>query len=565
MIVSAVSLWKKLDMSNPLSESEWGETQEGQAIYSHVTYSGHKVADGNVRIYAEFARPVKGTEFPAVLLLPDAGKPLDRDLIRFFVEKGYAVLMPDYSGKMQSEPSTTPRTIYPKSLEFANFDTAKGLDDLDGITVEESCWFEWLYVATYSIEYLKKRADVSTIGVVGIRIGGELAWKTMLSPDVKCGVPVNAVGWRSYRGVNKFADNTEKYMKDDKHRYIAGIDSQSYASFVKCPVMMLCAMRDGFFDPDRAYDTYSRIGVTEGSAIAYSMDGGSCIGPKTLGNLDLFLGKHLKGREIYIPSALNISLKETDGKIEVLVEGDDEAILSELGIYYAEAEVGTKSVFRDWQKVCSIEGKLVQNGKYSYTLTPYCGAGASVFVYAYAKYFNGLRIVSKISSKKLTGGSETVKSKLLFGGKGLDTFCVAENKEYSIADVFLEREALPKAEIGYGKITGAYSVGGIKTYKISSPRYVPDENALLKFDVYSNEGATLLVTIDVADGGDFLKYRCAIPVKQGGKWKRTVLKAEDFKEEKTGAPLKGFSVGRALSFESENEEETFAVTNIVWL
>ena len=273
----------------------------------------------------------------------------------------------------------------------------------------------------------------------------------------------------------------------------------------------------------------------------------------------------MKGREIYIPSALNISLKEKNGQLEVSVEGDDEAILSELGIYYAEAEAGTKSVFRDWHRVVQVDGKSVKDGKYNCTLTPYCGAGASVFVYASARYFNGFRIVSKISSKKLTGGSETVKSKLLFGGKGLDAFCVAENKEYSIADVFLEREALPKEEVGYGGIKGAYSVGGIKTYKISSPRFVSDENALLKFDAYSKEGVELTVTIDVADGGNFLKYRCRIPVKKGGKWKRTVLKAEDFKEETTGAPLKRFSIGRALSFESSIEEETFAVTNIIWL
>ena len=159
----------------------------------------------------------------------------------------------------------------------------------------------------------------------------------------------------------------------------------------------------------------------------------------------------------------------------------------------------------------------------------------------------------------------TVKSKLLYEGKGLDTFCVAENKEYSIGDIFLEREALPKTEKGFGGITGAYSVGGIKTYKISSPRYLPEENSLLKFDAYAETGATLLVTIDVAVGSEFKKYRYVLPVKKGGKWKRTVLKAEDFKEETTGAPLSAFSLGKALSFESEDETETFAVTNIIWL
>lgn len=90
---------------------------------------------------------------------------------------------------------------------------------------------------------------------------------------------------------------------------------QSYAPFVKCPVLMLCALRDDAFDYDRAYDTYSRIGFPDGSAIAYSSDSGSCIGPHALVDMDLFLERNLKGREIYIPKPLNISLKSEDGAL----------------------------------------------------------------------------------------------------------------------------------------------------------------------------------------------------------------------------------------------------------
>ncbi len=565
MIVSAVSLWKKLDMSNPLSESIWGEYEHENGIYENVTFSGHKVEDGSVRIYANFARPKGNGKFPAVLLLQDAGQTIDFELMKFFVDKGYAVLAPDYSGKMQSDSENTLRTIYPKSLEYANYDMAQGLDDLTGITAENSCWFEWLYVATYSIEFLKNRSDISSIGVVGIRVGGEIAWKTMLSPDLKCGVPVNAIGWRSYKATNKFADNVETNMSADKHRYIAGIDSHSYAPFVKCPVLMLCAMRDGFFDPDRAYDTYARIGVADNSAIAYSSDGGSCIGPKTLGDIDLFLTRHLKGQEIFIPSPLNIEMEEKNGEIEIIVEGDEEAILTDLVIYYAEAEVGTKSVFRDWQKICKVTGKEVKDGRFIYKLIPHC-YGANAFAYAHAKYFNGFRIASKIISKKISRPQESrlIKNKLLFDGTGLDSFCIADNKEYSIGGIFLEKEALPTKEKGFCNIIGAYSVGGIKTYKISSPRYLPDENAFLKFDAYSANGGVLNVSIDVSDGGDFQVYRCEVPVKKGGKWKRIVLKAEDFKYEKTGESLVAFSRGRALSFESVDETKTL-VTNIIWL
>ena len=115
MIVSAVSLWKKLNMSNPLSPHEWGEWTEENAVFTNVTYSGHKVQDGSVRVYAVFGKPTQGDKFPVILLLPDGGKAYDTELMQFFISRGYAVLMPDYSGKMSFDDENVQRTVYPKS------------------------------------------------------------------------------------------------------------------------------------------------------------------------------------------------------------------------------------------------------------------------------------------------------------------------------------------------------------------------------------------------------------------------------------------------------------------
>lgn len=433
-------------------------------------------------------------------------------------------------------------------------------------SVEETCWFEWIYVALYSVEYLKQREDVSEIGVVGIRTGGEIAWKAMLSPDLKCGVPINAAGWRAYRNIDKFASNPEINMSDERHRYIAGIESQSYAPFVKCPVLMLCAFRDAAFDYDRAYDTYSRIGCTDGSAIVYSADSGSCIGPNALKDLDLFLEKHLKGREIYIPKALNISLAFEDGTLRADVEYDEGGILEETGIYYAETGENTRSVFREWQCVVRTEGKNIKNGKLSCELSRYRGASAA-FVYAYAKYINGFRVVSKIASKKFSSpDSGAVKSRVIYSGEEVDGFSVANYEDYSVADIFLECEAIPKRIEGYGSIKGAYSVGGIETYKISSPRYVPEENAMLEFDVYAYGDIELKASVDILTSENRIeRFSCLLPVKGGGKWKRMILSAAEFKAEATGAPLKSFSDGRALCFDCEDEDTEYAITNILWL
>ena len=565
MIVSAVALWKKFNLKTPLGASEWGIEERGGVRLSHVSYSGHAVEDGSVRIYARLLKPVSVPCAPAVLLLGDAGKPVDIELARYFVEKGYAVLMPDYSGKMSGDKEGVLRTAYPPSLQHGNYEHARGLTSMRGLSAEETTWFEWTYVALFSIEFLKSCNDVADIGIVGVRTGGDIAWQSALSPHLKCVVPINAVGWKSFANTPKFGENLAHNLSNDRHAYIAAVEAQSYAPSVKCPVLMLCALRDDGFDCDRAYDTFSRIGTEYGNALVYSADSGSCIGPNGLIDMDLFLEKNLKGREIYIPDTLNLSIKEASEALEIILDTDKEGILEEAGVFYAESDVKTKCAYRDWRCVGKWGGKEVKDGKVQVLVKPFEGASA-VFAYAYAKYINGFRVMSKIVSKRLDNPNpNAVKGRLLFSGSEMDCFGVADYKENSIGGIFLEREAVPKISRGYGGVKGAFSVGGIKTYKISAPTYVPDENALLKFDCYARESTTIKVVIDAVEEDEMERYTCFVDIKGGGKWKRIVLNASEFKGELCGKFLSCYSNGRALTFVCENDDIEYAVTNIIWL
>ena len=565
-IVSAIGLWKKFNINNPLGASEWGIENEDGIRRCHVSYYGHKAEDGSVRIYARFARPDGDGKRPTILFLGDAGEAVSEEIIDYFVAKGYAVLMPDYSGKMEKDGEGILRTAYPASLSYGNFEKAQGLESLRDLETEQTTWFEWTYVALYSIAYLKSREDVGNIGVIGVRMGGEIAWQAMLSPDIKCGVPISAAGWRSFGKYAKFGDDIAHNLSDDRHRYIAAVEAQSYAPYVQCPVLMLSALHDKKFDCDRAYDTYSRIGNEYGNALAYSMESGGCIGPNGLVDMELFLEKNLKGREIYVPDTLNVAIKETENGLQVDVECDREGILEESGVFYAEADVKTKSAYREWRCKYKTDGIAVKNGKYSCVIQPFSGASAA-FVFAYAKYINGFRVMSKIVSKRFSRPDvNAVRSRNVFTDGNLECFSIANHNDYSIGGIFLERSAVPKHLCGYGDIKGAYSVGGIRTYKISSPRFVPMENALLAFDVYSPQSQEITVTIEMAhvEKGDG-SYVCRVPVKGGGKWKRIILKAADFKGGEYGYPLENFCDGSALVFACADEEMEFGITNILWL
>ena len=81
MIISAVSLWKNVDTTNPLEVTELASETVENKEFSHVSFSGRAVADGSVRIYARFCRPRGGAKRPAILLLPDAGQGPDDELM----------------------------------------------------------------------------------------------------------------------------------------------------------------------------------------------------------------------------------------------------------------------------------------------------------------------------------------------------------------------------------------------------------------------------------------------------------------------------------------------------
>ena len=159
-----------------------------------------------------------------------------------------------------------------------------------------------------------------------------------------------------------------------------------------------------------------------------------------------------------------------------------------------------------------------------------------------------------------------VRSRVICSGEDDDCFGVADCVPSALGGIFLEDEAVVRRVEGYGQIKGFHSPAGIKTYKISSPRNVADEGALLEFDAYARTDCSLRLAVEVVGEGSRTKcYEFTTDVKGGGKWKRVIVQAKDFKNTETGEPLRSFAQGLSLSFYGENEDEEFAVTNILWL
>lgn len=556
MILTPVTLWSDFDDSLPLNGKVIREMQEDCAILQAVRFNGRKVGEERVDIFALLARPLE-EDCPALLILPDSGASADKNLALRFVRKGYAVLMPDYRGVWQN---TEEYTIYPQKIAYANFALAGDKMDVAEPSAKETSWYEWVAVARYCMRYLREILPKAKIGVLGLKAGGDIAFQlAATSEELSCAIPVCAGGWRAYRGLNKFSESTELKMNDERHRYLAGVDAQAYAQHAKCPVLMLCSTNDERFDADRAFDTYARINPEMDKTFYFAARYNGCIGKTGLSDLDLFIDKYLKKREVFIPAPADISIEEDDDELVARVKFDPNGEVTYCEVFMAEDNLDSPS--RDWTKC---EFKREEGDDQIFRLNAFTGA-SRVFAFAKAKYSCGFAVSSKIAVKRIEKqyANGQGRSRILYSSEnGYDSFVIEHSRNLLLADTFLECTDKPLylAEGPCG-IKGIYSPYGLKLFRINDVRFRPTENALIKFDLYSAEPATLTIGIGMEKGENKEFYTCILRLSGGERWTDHVLGAKDFKSAEN-KPLASFEGIRFISFSSGSE---VLINNLIWL
>ena len=251
-ILTPLSLFKNFDVSLPTFPVKLSSTQINDMRIEHLNISGRETGCGRVQIAAAFAYDVQSPAAGTVLIFPDSTETIDEEILKFFVAQGFTALMVDYRGEWKD---ATFVTRYPSNVSYANTVKCGRQKDYVDDSADKTSWYEWVGIGLYAQKYIKERTGSDNIAVVGLRDGGEIAWKLGVAGDFSCIIPVCAAGWKAYSGISKYMTE-DPVLDEERYRFIAGIDSQAYAPHVKCPVLMLCSTNDPRFDYDRAYDTF---------------------------------------------------------------------------------------------------------------------------------------------------------------------------------------------------------------------------------------------------------------------------------------------------------------------
>lgn len=560
-ILTPVTLWSDFDDSLPPDATVLDERTDDKRLLRTFRFYGRAVGEERVNIFARYGAPVEEGKFPALLILPDCTLTADFNMIQRFVDCGYIVLMPDYRGVWKG---TDGYTVYPQAISYANLAMTERHMDFADETAKETCWYEWTAVARYCIRYLASLPSVTKIGVVGIRAGGDIAWQLAATSDLlSCAVPVCAGGWRAYRGINKYGEAPELKLDDERYRYIAGVESQSYAPQVKCPLLMLCSTNDEGFDADRAFDTFSRIEGSQEKTFYFAARYGGHIGNTGMNDLDLFIHKHLKGREVFIPDPTDLTIEEdADGELIARVRSDPNGEVTYSEVFMAENMC--ESAMRDWSK-CEQKRDDGDDGLVFRLNT--CRGAERVFAFAKTKFSCGFAVSSKIAAKKLDKAyrNQTERSRVLYSStEGRASFTLDTFDHHTLAGCFLDASiSAPPVQLIEGPcgIKGIYSPYGLRLYRINDPKYRPGENALLKFDIYCPKTATVQIKIRAAKNDTDEYYTCTLFLAGCSSWTDHVLGAKDFKTEEN-KPLTQLRDAKYIAFYSEDE---FCINNLLLL
>ncbi|MDE6373874.1 MAG: hypothetical protein K2L72_05175, partial [Clostridia bacterium] len=532
-----------------------GERVDNGIKFEYLNFSGRDTGMGRVTVYGVLASKEVNPAKECVLILRDSLEDIDEELLAYFVKCGYSAFCVDYSG---DRDSVERYTQYPGNVKYANAVSAGRHKDYADISADRTCWYEWVAVGIYARKFLSERFNTENIGLVGIRDGGEIAWKLAYVAKFSCAAVIGACGWRAYKGIEKFSGK-EPEFDEERYRFIAGIDSQSYAPYVRCPMLILCTTNDPSFDYDRAYDTFSRINpeFTRMSSIVYSISCGSRIDARCTNDMFMFLDGYVKGRHVFMPKPVEVNVfADEDGNLVARVLCDSLGIIEKCGVYFAEDCYDFAT--RDW--TAAKLKKSINPVESEFYLNLYEKTSA-IFVLCYAVYSNGFTVWSKLKIKKISGNfrNGSAKSNIIYTSKfGTECFSIADCSDYDVGGILLtDNDVLPRIVTIEG-LKGIYSKCGLMTNRIKSLQYSPEKDSILKLDVCSEENITLDVSLrNTVDG-------CIYSVKLyvlGGVWQSQSLKAKVFKNQ-NGVSLNSFIDCEALSVTGSGK---FALNNLIWL
>lgn len=504
-ILSPMSLWKDYDRrefelaaSEPVSFKREGYTEQ------RVYFNGDKAEDGIIRIYARIAFPEGKGAFPSVLIMEQAGKSIDDIDFSPYLKDGYAVMAVDYSGQ-----GDYPRyTLYPASLSQCVFSLSPEAMFDAPEDPRKSCWYLWTKVLSRAITYLEtlEKFDRTRLALIGVGTGG---------PQV-----LKAAAFEELAGAITFfsSGRTEKPISPDNENELlfkSCLSSLSYASLLKCPVLVQGCSNERGSGVDALSEIFSRAGG--GALFCITERVQHAITKRQTRNTSVFLKKQLRSGEA-LPESPVLTASASDHKLYYGITTDKSREVMSIDLFIAHSV--RNGAYRNWRK---IRPELIGDSEYLARADVYLKS-EPVYAFVNVAYKDDLSLSSEIVTviPAMLGITETEvkQSRLIYDSDmGTDDW-VAFSESASLDSVVMK-----EGPFGIEGVTGLDS--SLSTFKLGDLSYKGGADSVLQMIVYSAIDQEVCFT--VTSGEAYKKYVCKKRITPADNWAKLNLSPEDFK------------------------------------
>ncbi len=508
-LFTTATLWKNYDRrAQPLDQTVISSEEQADRTVEYLYFNGDPCADGCTRIFSQFYRP-KEINGAGVVIMNDVMDVFDPTYVNMLLEAGYCVLAIDYAGKRRADLYT----VYPHSLEEANYfvhpDAGKGLPD----NPKQSCWYVWATLMLRGVTYLESRREISgKISVFGVKTGAFQVWKAAyVEKNLACGIALFNSGY-----VGESLLTGTKQMQ-----YNICIDNAPYAGDISVPVLAEVASNARDNSIEYMSDLTNNV---RNNKCFFVIGERRCglLSDEQMRNIRIFADQCNFASPDQLPRQPEIAARESGRDLFYDVKTDSSQPITDVKLFVSEGDM--PFAYKNWHKYPL---SFVQDGSYMARINAYAPKEKTC-AYVTVTYKNGFSVTSELVQNipflMKVKPADCAKAHLLYAVEdGIDDWTVlAGSGEKGSLSPYLET-----GEYGLKGVTSDFD--SLSTFKFGEYRYRTVGKTYIQVTVYIESEMRMNVTIASKKGDDYLNYTHTSHLRGYKEWIKVNLRADSFR------------------------------------
>ncbi|MBQ4073435.1 MAG: hypothetical protein IJD50_06960 [Clostridia bacterium] len=509
--------------------------------------------DGNVTVAVRLLRREGDVSAsPVIVMVGEYHRSPDEKLVHALANAGYTIVIPDLSGVGEF------KTTFPPSLEYGLYEKAG--DHIKKVmpTAKETSQYLYAIIVKRTLTFVKRVISDGKLILMGLGDAVEIAIAVSATEQDKVDglACINGSGYREYIKQNRYGEQRELVMDEERMCWLTGVASVAYAKHVKAPTFIALGSNARNSDIDRLSNLVALMD-NDDVRIAISPRATDFMLPEAYRTLMIWLSAVVRDNTDELPTAPVLKIRVSDSGVPTFnVDCDPSSMIKKVVVYYAEKEYHHE--IRNYREA---DGLSVSYNEYIAEAVEY-DKDAPLFAYAIVEYESGLSLSSLVEYRDLKG--LPVKEKVKNANATLRVIYQAGEEESGFVEehsgTVLFEKSLRLVETAKGMVGLTSDSDGLRTYRFC-PTEGTDKDRILQLELYTVEDAEAeIILLGVSSEGS-KTYKATIAVNNTkGLFMGTRLKITDFKDDNL-MPLTNWYGVKALSIRGKQ----IVVGNILFI